>query len=318
MLTGKLHGRLLLSTAQANRASTFTILQQCIRALSLLHVSTFIMSRQNSAKLFESHALNASFCRLPLQGDLQGRDVLHLEQRSFNAWPAPQTLLKGDWALRLAGGYTKRANSVNAMQAGVLLDVMLLGEIEQVYTRQGQPCIFRISPLADIGVDALLQTRGYQMQSPSLFMSRAGQAGDADGPPIVVDDAVRPAWLDGICRANRLSLQDQDFHRAILRSIGLRCGYASIVESGRAVAWGLAVLERSAVGLYDVVVEPEMRGQGLGRALIKGLLRWAAEHDAQSVDLQVAGDNHVAQSLYCSLGFEPVYGYHYRTQEGHS
>ena len=38
------------------------------------------------------------------------------------------------------------------------------------------------------------------------------------------------------------------------------------------------------------------------------------EHDAQSVDLQVAGANHVAQSLYCSLGFEPVYGYHYRTR----
>ena len=46
----------------------------------------------------------------------------------------------------------------------------------------------------------------------------------------------------------------------------------------------------------------------------KGLLRRAAKHDARSVDLQVAGANHVAQSLYCSLGFEAVYGYHYRTR----
>ena len=40
------------------------------------------------------------------------------------------------------------------------------------------------------------------------------------------------------------------------------------------------------------------------------------EHDAQSVDLQVAGNNRVAQSLYCLLRFEPVYGYRRRTQEG--
>ena len=41
-----------------------------------------------------------------------------------------------------------------------------------------------------------------------------------------------------------------------------------------------------------------------------------AKHDAQSVDLQVAGNNRVTQSLYCSLRFEPVYGCHRRTQEG--
>ena len=272
------------------------------------------MNRQNSAKPFELQALNASFCRLPLQGDLQGRDVLQLEQRSFNAWPAPRTLLKGDWVVRAAGGYTKRANSANAMQAGAMLDEALLEEIEQVYARQGQACIFRISPLADVGVDTLLQVRGYQMQSPSLFLYRAGQADDVDGPPILVEDAISLAWLDGVCKANGLSSQDQGFHRAILQSIGLRCGYASIVKNDRAVAWGLVVLEHAAVGLYDVVVEPAMRGQGLGRALIKGLLRWAAERAAQSADLQVAGDNHVAQSLYYSLGFEPVYSYHYRTK----
>ena len=43
-----------------------------------------------------------------------------------------------------------------------------------------------------------------------------------------------------------------------------------------------------------------------------------AKHDSRSADLQVVGANHVAQSLYCSLRFEPVYGYHYRTQEWRS
>ena len=274
------------------------------------------MTRPTFTPLFESGTLNASFCRWPLLRDAlrdsRGDDVLHLEQRSFNAWPAPQTLLMDGWAVRAAGGYTKRANSANAMQAGAALDEALLQEIEQVYARLGQACIFRISPLAHADVDALLQARGYQLQDPSLFMHRQTQPGDLQGPSIVVEQTLSQEWLEGVCHANALLPHQQVWHHTILRSIGLRCGYVSIVQNGRAVAWGLAVLERNAAGLYDVVVESQMRGRGLGRALIQGLLRWAAEQGAQNTDLQVTGGNHVAQALYASLGFEPIYGYHYR------
>lgn len=274
------------------------------------------MTRQTPVALLEPQALNASFCRWPLQGGLQGADVLHLERRSFNAWPAPQTLLMGGWVVRAAGGYTKRANSANAMQAGAALDEPLLHEIEQVYARMGQPCIFRISPLANAEVDALLQARGYQLQDPSLFMHRPGQPADLQGTAIVVEQASSRSWLEGVCKASSLPPHQQALHSAIVGCIGLRCGYASIVQNGQTVAWGLAVLEKEAAGLYDVVVVPQMRGRGLGRMLLKGLLRWAAEQGVRSTDLQVAGSNHVAQTLYASLGFEPVYGYHYRIGQG--
>ncbi len=42
-------------------------------------------------------------------------DVLGLEERGFNAWPAPRNIYFGGWMFRLGGGYTKRANSANAL-----------------------------------------------------------------------------------------------------------------------------------------------------------------------------------------------------------
>ena len=36
----------------------------------------------------------------------------------------------------------------------------------------------------------------------------------------------------------------------------------------RQVAWGLGVAERGYVGLYDIVVAPDLRGIGLGRRIV--------------------------------------------------
>ena len=45
--------------------------------------------------------------------------VRALEERAFNAWPAHQTVFHRGWVFRLSGGYTKRANSVNALVPGI-------------------------------------------------------------------------------------------------------------------------------------------------------------------------------------------------------
>ena len=75
---------------------------------------------------------------------------------------------------------------------------------------------------------------------------------------------------------------------------------------------GGVVLERGCVGLYDIVIAPAMRGRGLGRALVCGLLHWGRTQGAQWAELQVRTPNRVARGLYESLGFHPLYAYHYR------
>ncbi|MDI9853614.1 GNAT family N-acetyltransferase [Comamonas sp. 17RB] len=251
---------------------------------------------------------------LPLVAAPGTASVARLEQRSFNAWPAVRTAVMDGWLLRSSGGYTKRANSANAVQAGALLDEGLLQAIEAWYARQQLPAIFRLSPLADAPCDALLAARGYALVEPSRFLLRHGTPADCQLPAVPVEPRCTPAWLAGYAQASGLAPQQQPWHQRIVDGIGGQCAYATVEQGGRSVAWGLAVLERRAAGLYDVVVAPECRGQGLGRQLVRGLLQWAAAQGAQQLDLQVRGGNRVAEQLYASLGFVPVYGYHYRVQ----
>ncbi|MCT9811915.1 GNAT family N-acetyltransferase [Acidovorax sp. Be4] len=258
---------------------------------------------------------------LPLHsaGPHQGAaSVQQLEHRSFNAWPAPRCAVVGDWLLRSTQGYTKRANSANALQAAAPLNAPLLRHIEAFYARQGLPSIFRLSPLADDAVDALLHAHGYQVVEPSVFMQRVMQADDGarqSAQGLQLAQSLQAQWLQGYCVASEHTPHQQRAHGLILQSIGMPCAYACLVREGQVRAWGLAVLEREAVGIYEVLVHPAYRGQGLGRQMLQALLRWAAQQGATHADLQVRGGNLPAQQLYASLGFEPVYGYHYRVRQ---
>ncbi|MFE2526016.1 GNAT family N-acetyltransferase [Streptomyces sp. NPDC059382] len=56
--------------------------------------------------------------------------------------------------------------------------------------------------------------------------------------------------------------------------------------------------------LYDLYVAPAGRRTGAGRALLREVLRRATEAGVAGVQLETAYDNHIAQGLYESEGFE--------------
>ena len=55
--------------------------------------------------------------------------------------------------------------------------------------------------------------------------------------------------------------------------------------------------------VWDVVVDEDRRGQGLGRATMLLAEEYAASHGARSLGLSVFGFNGVARALYESLGY---------------
>ena len=75
-------------------------------------------------------------------------------------------------------------------------------------------------------------------------------------------------------------------HARLLARLSPTTAFASLMHDNRPVAWGLAVVERGWVGLFDLVVEPQSRRRGLGRQLINGLLAWAAMQGADRAYLQ--------------------------------
>lgn len=62
---------------------------------------------------------------------------------------------------------------------------------------------------------------------------------------------------------------------------------------------------RPLVNIHDIAVLPEMRGKGVGRALIAAAEAEAARRGACKVTLEVLSGNKAAQALYASCGFAP-------------
>jgi ribosomal protein S18 acetylase RimI-like enzyme len=236
--------------------------------------------------------------------------VRALEERSFNAWPALQTVLFNGWLFRLAGGYTKRANSVNATDPAASF-AGVRDAAEAFYKRHRAPAVFRVSPLAPPGADEELADAGYAFFDPTQ-VATASLAAAAPHPSVSISSAASPAWLEGITVANGVTSLQDELHRAMVRSIALPSAFATLHEQGEAIGFGLAVLERGAVGLYDIVVEPPQRRRGHGRTLTRALMNWGREEGASSAYLQVREQNAPARRLYAEQGFEDLYRYHYR------
>jgi len=96
--------------------------------------------------------------------------VRALEERSFNAWPALQTVLFNGWLFRLAGGYTKRANSVNATDPAASFEGVR-DAAEAFYKRHRVSAVFRLSPLASPEADEELADAGYAFFDPTQVAS---------------------------------------------------------------------------------------------------------------------------------------------------
>lgn len=256
----------------------------------------------------------------PLTTHLTLSQVRALEERAFNAWPAHQTVLHQGWVFRLAAGFTQRANSVNALEAGAPFDGVL-DAATALYARHGLPTVFRLSPLADPAADAALARAGYAVHDPSLVLhlplSRLAPdaASAATRQAIALQTTASDDWLDGFAQASDMPRHHRALHKALVHAIAHPTACALLRgASGEAVGFGLAVLERGAVGLFDIAVSRSQRGAGQGRALVQALLHWAARAGADSAYLQVRADNQAAIRLYESLGFETAYHYHYRAK----
>ncbi|WP_345459010.1 GNAT family N-acetyltransferase [Nocardioides marinquilinus] len=71
--------------------------------------------------------------------------------------------------------------------------------------------------------------------------------------------------------------------------------------------------ERPMVFVYDVVVEEAHRGRGHGAGIMRAGARWALDHGAHAIGLNVFGYNDVARRLYDRLGYQVTENFVART-----
>ncbi|MBU2410552.1 MAG: GNAT family N-acetyltransferase, partial [Gammaproteobacteria bacterium] len=147
------------------------------------------------------------------------KTVRALEERAFNAWPARETIACGGWIFRHSGGYTKRANSANAVEPGASF-AGVREAAEAFYARHGLPAVFRLSPLAAPDADRELDAAGYQFFDPS-FVARASLDEASPHLSVTIAEQASTSWLDGFATANGVAPALHEVHHSIVRSIAL-------------------------------------------------------------------------------------------------
>ncbi len=249
--------------------------------------------------------------------DSAGFDAI--EHAAFDAWPALEESVLSGWRLRVAGGYTKRANSANADASSGVLGPDEIGAIERFYADRRLGPIFRIpSYCAAAATDPVLARRGYRFVDPSLVMAvdLAGSAASADArDDVAIEASSDPGpWLNRFQRVSGKVGPDQQVHLEMLRAIRGRCTFLVAHEAGEPAACGLGVLTGDLFGLFDIVSSPARRRRGLARQLCTALLEQGRLQGARIAYLQVAESNSAALPLYEQLGFVRAYRYWYRVR----
>jgi len=102
-----------------------------------------------------------------------------------------------------------------------------------------------------------------------------------------------------------------DNHVAILAGPA-RVGFATLYRGDEPVGIGRVSVEGEWAGVTSVDVAPSTRREGIGSAVMRALLSWAAGQGAVASYLQVRAANDAALRLYAALGYVTHHHYNYR------
>ncbi|QIJ64582.1 GNAT family N-acetyltransferase [Streptomyces sp. JB150] len=245
-----------------------------------------------------------------------------LARVAARAWRPLESEALGEWELRAAGGFTRRANSALALgDPGMALDDAL-SAVRRWYGARGLPAYVQAATGAEGTQEALcaaLSERGW-VREVTAELWTGSLAPLADREPAVQVRLSREADEAWLARYRRKGLSE-----VALRVLagGPSVWFATVPGESAGVAAGAppAAIGRLVVdgrwaGFAAVEVDPARRRQGLATAVMAALAGRALEEGASAGWLQVETDNAGARALYGDLGFAPHHAYHhYREPE---
>lgn len=239
-------------------------------------------------------------------------DIRAFERAGLVAWPGIEVEWDGAWVRRAAGGYTKRANSLQCFDVSDGGDAAARLEAAHAwFIARGLPPVVRTTPLESVELKAALDARGWATIDHShLYAMPLGEnEPDPDGQLFELLD---PAFL-----AAQQALQGHGEEmmrrmRALLAIMAVPATGIVVYRDGEAVATGLMAVGEGIVVTGNVITDKTRRRQGLAAAMMRTGLAWAKQQGATVAALNVQADNVAAKALYGSLGYRHQYDYSYR------
>ncbi|WP_309051667.1 GNAT family N-acetyltransferase [Streptomyces sp.] len=236
-----------------------------------------------------------------------------LARATARAWEPPESEPLGEWTLRAAGGFTRRANSVLPLGDPGMPVPEALERVREWYEARKLPAFVQAATGAEGTQELLcaeLERRGWRREvSAEVRIGALAPVGDVDADVAAVRLA-RTADETWLSRYRRFGEVDAAA-RAVLAS-GPSVWFASVPGPGDApAAIGRCVVDGRWAGFLAVEVDPERRRRGLATAVMTALARRALEEGASAAWLQVETENDGARALYDGLGFATHHHYHH-------
>lgn len=246
-------------------------------------------------------------------------DIDELQRLMVGGMPPLESARVGDWLLRAANGYTGRANSVLAIgDPGMSLEAAV-AQVCAWYAERDQPALVQsphetgADPTASALGSLLVQQDWHFFLRTSVMTKAASNdgptAGDASATGLRVEVSDEPT--------------DDWWHTASPRALDHRDTLSRMLEQVRPAAYLTAYLDDRPVGhvrlaladgwsgIFDVHTDPDARGRGVARALMRQAELTASERRIPLQYLQVAADNVAAVALYEALDWQVHHEYHY-------
>ncbi|MGM7442493.1 GNAT family N-acetyltransferase [Streptomyces tunisiensis] len=251
-----------------------------------------------------------------------------LARITARGWRPVESERLGDWELRAAAGFTRRANSVLPLgDPGRPLDDTLTA-VRRWYAARGLPAYAQTATGAEGTQELLcaeLEKRGWVREvTAELWTGGLAPVADlGDGTSgVLLSRHADEAWL---ARYQRKGVSE-----VALRVLG--GGSPGAPAPGEPSVWfatvpggpgaeapaaiGRCVVDGRWAGFAAVEVDPARRREGLATAVMAALAARALEEGASAAWLQVETDNEGGRALYDRLGFAPHHAYHhYRAPE---
>ncbi|MFF7334538.1 GNAT family N-acetyltransferase [Streptomyces sp. NPDC090306] len=229
------------------------------------------------------------------------------------SWRPVESERLGEWELRAASGYTRRANSVLPLgDPGLPLDDALAA-VRAWYAGRGQPAYVQTATGGEGTEEVLcaeLERRGWWREvSAEVWTGALAPLADREErTPVALARRPDEAWL---ARYQRKGLGEVALK--VLGS-GPSVWFATVPGDGPGAlpaAIGRCVVDGRWAGFSAVEVDPALRRRGLATDVLAALAARALEEGASAGWLQVESENTGALALYAGLGFAAHHSYHH-------
>ncbi|WP_280881050.1 GNAT family N-acetyltransferase [Streptomyces pseudovenezuelae] len=234
-------------------------------------------------------------------------ELAHVSSR---AWRPVESERLGDWELRAASGFTRRANSVLPLgDPGLPLDEAL-DVVRRWYGDRGLPAYIQTATGAEGTQELLcaeLERRGWVREvSAALWIGALAPVADrVEGADVVLSREADEAWLS---RYQRKGVSEVALK--VLGS-GPSVWFATVPGEESPAAIGRCVVDGRWASFAAVEVDPAMRRRGLATVVMAALARRALDEGASAAWLQVEAENVGARALYAGMGFGAHHAYHH-------